>query len=152
LKTEERPKFKLNLKVALLIILSIVGIISFLLLIKSQESTKKLLTPFQPISGEKKEKTNLEFVVSFGYVANNNPVYILFNRGNMNITNFSILVDGIIKDYKIVSGSLPLEQYKSLYFEITGLCDNETHLIEVIVENIRKNVTLKDECKIGSRL
>lgn len=149
---EEKPRFKLNLKVGLMLAIIV---ISFLLtdqFLKPFEKSKEQILPFLPISEEGKKEQILNFIVSFGYVKENNPVFILFNQGNTNITSFNVSVDGIEKNYEIVSGLFPLEPYKSLYFQLTGLCDNKTHLIEVVVQHVRTNVTLTNECETGSRI
>jgi hypothetical protein len=153
-RLKEEKKFKLNWKVGLLILC--IAIVPFLLLFSQffkpiEEAIRKTVTP-SPEEKKVTEERILKFIVTFGYVEGNDPVLILFNQGNTNITSFNVSVDDGIKEYEVVSGSLPLKPYDSLYFRLAGLCDNKTHLIEVATQNVTTNFTLTDQCEIGSKL
>jgi len=144
---KKKPKSRFNLKIGLLIVILI--ILAFILIQLTfkpfGQLGEKLSSFFIPSMRE--EKQQVKFVVSFGYIMNNSPVFILYNQGP-NIASLDIRVDGTKKSYEIVSGSLPLETDKSLYFRLESLCDNKTHLIQVIVKSMEANTTLTNECGI----
>lgn len=132
--------------IGIIIILILVGYFTF----KSSEEIKNIL-PF--LSEKEFKKNNLDFIVTFGYTIGNNTVLILHNKGNVNITTFIVKIDNDIVDYKITSGSLPLNPLRSLYFEIENLCNGKEHFIEVFIKESKVNFTLtKEECEIGSSI
>jgi hypothetical protein len=142
-KRLEEKRFKLNLKTGLLIVVPVMLVISLLLftqfISKLQEKGRELLS-FTPSTEETEvvkqpPEEELKFDVSFGYNTENLSVFLLSNEGTKNITEFTLLVDGEIKDYTIEVGKLPLPPPEILYFSTINLCDNKIHQIEIRIES-----------------
>lgn len=148
-RKEKERKLKLSFKVPL------VGILILLTITLSIQFVYK---PFNigflhpsPAS-KKEEKEVVSFILTFGYVVGNDVVLILHNKGNVNMTSFNVTVDGTKSDYEIISGSIPVEPLRSLYFLVRDLCDSKNHVIRVTSNNFKAEFNLTNECETGSRL
>lgn len=139
---EKQRRFRSSLKKGLLIgvtfIVIIISIISIQFISKGGEGKKSL--PFFPFAEGKK----LGFNISFAYCLSNDPVFVLVNSGNMNISSFATKIDGDDKNYSIVSGELPLEPLQTVDFKIDGMCDDSTHNLTVVSEDVKQDFNFKE--------
>jgi hypothetical protein len=135
---EEKPRFGPSFKIGLLISIPVICIVVILFLPKVKQLVRETeVSPVYEVNVTQYNRTllPLKFSVSFAYVYNNSATFSLTNEGISNITDFMVKVDDKQIDYTIIQGEFPLETFEMLYFNIEGLCDGQTHTIEVIHSN-----------------
>jgi len=147
---ENKPKFKFNFKIGIMIVIPVV-IISFLLV-------QFIWKPFgeNPLSAISPSKTggtvNLnetkmkeEFARTYNFTIEKieNGYVTIKNLGVAPIYLLKIYLDGNNVTYNLTSGSLPLNKNQELILNVNNLCDKNSHelMIDASIAKINKTVS-----------
>jgi hypothetical protein len=133
-KLEESKKFKLNVKIGLLILIPVLIVTSFFIfsfLTKPQAVNPSSLPSLGPSEVGNKTYTSTFLVETTFKGPEDNYMLVIKNSGIENITFSRITIDEQDANFEIFSGSYPIPPQTSTYIKIFRKCDASVHTIEL---------------------